>query len=176
MSAFFRSSQYHIPTFEEMKQWNTEEELDNTLLFASEVQEYSKILKAPVLPEFICPKGMNPDEYLRQQCRDGWLEKVKNRIPKDKHDEYAKRVEHELQVLQGAGLSSYFLIVSDIINYVKNQGWLPGPGRGSAAWYWDKTWKASYPWMGEGKAGARDSRLSGLCVYHFHTLCEASCL
>jgi DNA polymerase-3 subunit alpha len=38
-----------------------------------------------------------------------------------------------LGVLQGAGLSSYFLIVNDIVNYVKNNNWLPGPGRGSAA-------------------------------------------
>jgi DNA polymerase-3 subunit alpha len=35
--------------------------------------------------------------------------------------------------LQKAGLSSYFLIVQDIVEYVKNNNWLPGPGRGSAA-------------------------------------------
>jgi DNA polymerase-3 subunit alpha len=49
------------------------------------------------------------------------------------HDIYADRIKYELEVLQGAGLSSYFLIVSDIVNYVRNSGWLPGPGRGSAA-------------------------------------------
>ena len=38
-----------------------------------------------------------------------------------------------MKVLQGAGLSSYFLIVRDIVNYVRDNGWLPGPGRGSAA-------------------------------------------
>ena len=32
-----------------------------------------------------------------------------------------------------ANLSGYFLIVQDIINSVKEKGWLAGPGRGSAA-------------------------------------------
>jgi DNA polymerase-3 subunit alpha len=36
-------------------------------------------------------------------------------------------------VLETAKLSSYFLIVQDIVNYVKNNSWLAGPGRGSAA-------------------------------------------
>jgi DNA polymerase III alpha subunit len=39
----------------------------------------------------------------------------------------------ELEVIFKANLSGYFLIVQDIINHVKNQGWLAGPGRGSAA-------------------------------------------
>jgi DNA polymerase-3 subunit alpha len=44
-----------------------------------------------------------------------------------------ERIKYELEVLQGAGLSSYFLIVADIVNFVRKNGWLPGPGRGSAA-------------------------------------------
>ena len=64
---------------------------------------------------------------------DRWAEKIQHIIPKDKQQEYVGRVEYELGILQGAGLSSYFLIVVDIINYVKRMNWLPGPGRGSAA-------------------------------------------
>ena len=44
-----------------------------------------------------------------------------------------ERIKYELDVLQGAGLSSYFLIVQDILHYVRSNSWLPGPGRGSAA-------------------------------------------
>jgi DNA polymerase-3 subunit alpha len=54
-------------------------------------------------------------------------------VPESEHTKYADRVKLELDILQKAGLSSYFLIVQDIVNYVKKSGWLPGPGRGSAA-------------------------------------------
>lgn len=132
MSCFFNSSQFHIPSYEEMLQWHTKEELDNTLLFASKIEEYH-ILKNPVLPKFECPNDMDADEYLRQLCKEGWSKKITGIVPLEKHAEYADRIKMELEVLQGAGLSSYFLIVADIINFVKSNGWLSGPGRGSAA-------------------------------------------
>jgi DNA polymerase-3 subunit alpha len=56
-----------------------------------------------------------------------------NKIPKDQEENYTNRIKYELEVLQGAGLSSYFLIVGDIVSKVRESGWLPGPGRGSAA-------------------------------------------
>ena len=48
-------------------------------------------------------------------------------------NEYVERIKYELSVLQSAGLSSYFLIIQDILQYVRSNSWLPGPGRGSAA-------------------------------------------
>jgi DNA polymerase-3 subunit alpha len=91
------------------------------------------ILHKPMLPNFKCPNSLNPDEYLRELCRNGWREKIKDNIPEDKQPEDVERIKHELEVLQGAGLSSYFLIVQDILRYVRENNWLPGPGRGSAA-------------------------------------------
>lgn len=130
LSTFFKSNKYHIPSFEEMKVIHTEEEINNTLKIAEQCEEYD-ILREPILPPFECELG--PDEHLRQLCRDGWRDKIKDIVPEEKHEEYAERIKHELKVLQGAGLSSYFLIVRDIVNYVRDNGWLPGPGRGSAA-------------------------------------------
>lgn len=43
------------------------------------------------------------------------------------------RLEHELSVIESMGLSDYFLIVSDIVNYAKAHDIPVGPGRGSAA-------------------------------------------
>ena len=134
LSGFARSRQFHIPTYEEMKQWHTDEELENTLLFASRVSEYQKILKQPVLPNFQCPEGMNADSYLRKLCDDGLSQRVGSGvITQGEHAKYVERLEKELGVLQGAGLSAYFLVVSDIVRFVRSNGWLPGPGRGSAA-------------------------------------------
>lgn len=132
LSCFFTSDNYHIPSQEEMKSWHTEEEILNTNYVCSLIEEYD-ILSKPRLPPFSCPDGFDQDEYLRELCRHGWREKIANVVPKEEQQPYLDRIKYELEVLQGAGLSSYFLIVQDIVNYVRNNGWLPGPGRGSAA-------------------------------------------
>ena len=130
MGCFFKSDQYHIPSFEEMNGWHNEEELENTNFVANLCEDY-EIKSKPLLPEFSCPEGFEPDSFLRQLCRDGWRNKIKDRV--DDENVYVDRIKNELDVLQTAKLSSYFLIVQDIVNYVKNNNWLAGPGRGSAA-------------------------------------------
>jgi DNA polymerase-3 subunit alpha len=132
MECFFRSENFHILTPEEIESLHTPEEIENTQYVDSLCEEYD-ILKKPVLPPFACPNNANPDDYLRELCRKGWREKISNIIDKDKQDIYTDRIKYELEILQGAGLSSYFLIVGDILDKVRNAGWLPGPGRGSAA-------------------------------------------
>jgi DNA polymerase-3 subunit alpha len=132
MGCFFLSDNYHIPSFEELQNIHPKEELDNTNYVANLIEDYN-ILAKPRLPPFACPAGYDPDTYLRQLCRDGWKQKIAKKIPEEEQNTYVERIKYELEILQGAGLSSYFLIVQDIVNYVRNQGWLPGPGRGSAA-------------------------------------------
>lgn len=132
MSCFFKSDNFHIPSFEEMIECHTQEEIENTQYVDSLCEDYN-ISNAPILPPFPCPDNLNAEEYLRQLCRIGWADKIKNSISQDKQDIYANRIKYELEVLQKSGLSSYFLIVQDIVKYVSSSGWLPGPGRGSAA-------------------------------------------
>jgi DNA polymerase-3 subunit alpha len=132
MSCFFLSDNYHIPSFDEMQAIHNSEELDNTHLVDSLCENYD-ILKNPQLPPFPCPNNMNIDDYLRQLCREGWVSKISNKINKDNETVYLDRIKYELGVLQGAGLSGYFLIIQDIVEKVRSSGWLPGPGRGSAA-------------------------------------------
>lgn len=132
MSCFFKSDNFHILSNEEMYSLHTQEEIENTHLIDSVCEEYN-ILSQPQLPDFDCSDKGGPAEYLRQLCRDGWLEKIQNNIDKELHASYVDRIKYELDVLQGANLSSYFLIVQDIVRYVSENKWLPGPGRGSAA-------------------------------------------
>jgi len=132
LECFFVSDNYHILSYEEMSSLHTQEEIDNTNYIADMVEDYD-ILSKPNLPSYPCPNKMTPDEYLRELCRIGWKNKIATRIPKEDHQIYVDRIKNELEVLQGAGLSSYFLIVQDIVNYVKSNNWLAGPGRGSAA-------------------------------------------
>ena len=98
-------------------------------------EEYD-LADQPSFPTFECPEGFDEDEYLTELCREGWKNKL---IPSSKvsdieqRDIYRDRIKHELKVIFKAQLSGYFLIVQDIIKWVKEQGWLAGPGRGSAA-------------------------------------------
>jgi DNA polymerase-3 subunit alpha len=132
LGCFFISDNYHIPSFEEIQELHTEQEIANTHYVTSLIEDYT-ILSKPKLPPFNCPEGFSQDEYLRELCRVGWREKIAPNISKEDQQQYLDRIKYELEVLQGAGLSSYFLIVQDIVNFVRKNDWLPGPGRGSAA-------------------------------------------
>jgi DNA polymerase III subunit alpha len=132
LGGFFSGDSFHIPSEEEMLVNHTREELDNALRIASMCEEYD-ILRQPMLPHFPCPDGMSPDTYLTELCERGWREKIEPKITEHQRDEYRQRLDMELGVFKGAGLSSYFLIVQDFINYGYSQGWLMGGIRGSGA-------------------------------------------
>lgn len=130
LGGFFKSDNYHIPSFEEMRVLHTDDELENTHLIAGMCEDYS-IFSKPKLPKFTTPNGQSSIDYLKELCRDGWKRLIQNKIPKSKHKEYADRVKVEFEVLEEAGLADYFLIVWDILRYVREKHWLPGVGRGS---------------------------------------------
>jgi DNA polymerase-3 subunit alpha len=128
--AFFACNDYYIPSLEEMARLHQQEELDATLEVASRCQPVS-VSRRPMLPTFPCPKGKSPDDYLKELCRQGWRRKIQG---KPDIGRYTERIKEELDVLIGAKLSSYFLIVQDAIGFAhKGLGSRTGPGRGSAA-------------------------------------------
>lgn len=109
-------------------------EVSSNLRSIYESCEDYNILHAPMLPRFPC-KGTE-EEFLKEVCRQGWREhlgrtgKVKDPVMKQV---YADRFQMELAVIREANLFGYFLIVYDIIRYCNSNGWMTGPGRGSAA-------------------------------------------
>jgi len=96
--------------------------------------ENYNILNQPNLPKFKTPDGQTQKDHLRSLARKGWTELLSNKItaPEDKKI-YGDRFRKEFEVIEGAKLFGYFLIVRDIIEYATSQGWMVGPGRGSAA-------------------------------------------
>lgn len=52
---------------------------------------------------------------------------------KPKVEEYKKRLEYELKIINSMGFNGYFLIVQDFIKWAKTQSIPVGPGRGSGA-------------------------------------------
>lgn len=104
--------------------------LDNTLAIAERCN-----VRLPLgernykLPNLQLPEGETLESNLEKDARKG----LKQRLGGDLSEEYAKRLEYELNVINSMGFAGYFLIVADIIKAAKRQGIPVGPGRGSAA-------------------------------------------
>ncbi|MDR3279353.1 MAG: DNA polymerase III subunit alpha [Synergistaceae bacterium] len=82
------------------------------------------------LPDFAIPEGETLETHLRNMAWEGLSVRLKGG---EISDEYRRRLEYELGVIEQMGFPGYFCIVSDIICYAKDNGIPIGPGRGSAA-------------------------------------------
>ena len=99
-------------------------------------------LGKPQLPEYPTPledgQTIPIDVYFRQVSQAGLSERLNKLFP-SAHDRleaqvsYEARLEFEIQTILKMGFPGYFLIVSDFINWAKNNGCPVGPGRGSGA-------------------------------------------
>lgn len=110
----------------------SQEELKNTIEITEKCEEYT-ILSPPKLPTFNCPNGLSQADYLKQLCREGWKAKLQNKVKKEDVQRYVDRVKYELETIEKANISGYFLIVQDYIKAAEKRGELVGKGRGSAA-------------------------------------------
>ncbi len=79
------------------------------------------------LPHFEVPSGMTADEYLRKICEDG----LKRLIPNAGEREL-QRFEYELDVIRETKYATYFLVVWDIAQFVRQNN-IELAVRGSAA-------------------------------------------
>lgn len=86
------------------------------------------------LPPFACPAEYRDEaDYLRHLSKLGLARRFKELNYSVDHDQYQKRLDHEISVIVRMGFSGYFLIVQDFINWAKNNAIRVGPGRGSGA-------------------------------------------
>ncbi len=88
------------------------------------------------LPDFVPEDGKSHKEKLCSDAYSGLERKSSlglidfGEIPKE---DYLRRMEYELSVIDKMGFNAYFLIVSDFVSYAKQSGIPVGPGRGSGA-------------------------------------------
>lgn len=81
---------------------------------------------------------MAENEFLElgRQCIEGWKKRFSAPVlghqpdPAD-YPKYQARLHYELGVLKKMGFAGYFLLVSDLVNWSKENGVIVGPGRGS---------------------------------------------
>ena len=71
----------------------------------------------------------NDDVILSKLAMEGLLERLNN----EAKPEYLSRLNYELNIIKQMHFSSYFLLVSDYVQYAKRNDIKVGPGRGSAA-------------------------------------------
>lgn len=83
----------------------------------------------------------NPKEEFKKQALEGFNKRLKNNIlPKisfEFHEKtiknYKERLDYEIEMITKMQFCEYFLIVSTIVQWAKNNNILVGPGRGSGA-------------------------------------------
>jgi len=99
------------------------------------IEEFS-IEERPMIPLFKIKDHdiLNQDEYLKNICRNGFAEKIVPKVSGDNtlKEVYLNRIKHELEVFKQAGISGYFLIVKDIVDFIKSMGY-PADSRGSSS-------------------------------------------
>ena len=79
------------------------------------------------LPEITLPPGKTPDEYLAALCYDAFPRFYPNAT-----DEIKERLAYELNVVKSTQFANYFLVVWDIVSFVRKSNIMFGV-RGSAA-------------------------------------------
>jgi DNA polymerase-3 subunit alpha len=126
---FAMDGTYHIMTGEEMwqrfKRYGTAP-LENTRRIADMCNlnlDFGRV----ELPEFEIPPGHDAASYLRLVCEEGLMQRF-NGAPTE---EYIKRLDYELDVINQTGFPDYMLIVWDYVKYARSRG-IPCLPRGSA--------------------------------------------
>ncbi len=124
---------YYIKSPQEMEQLFSElpahirsEAMGNTGLIA-DMCDVSLDFGQTHLPRYATPNGIDADEYLAQVCETGFRERYPNATP-----EAIERLRYELEVIRYTKFANYFLVVWDIIRFVRQRNILFGV-RGSAA-------------------------------------------
>lgn len=82
------------------------------------------------LPEYKCPEGYTPRQYIEHLCYQR-LDEIQYLITDP--NRYIDRMHFELDTLEELGFTSYMLIMWDIYRYAREENIMMGPGRGSVS-------------------------------------------
>ncbi len=105
---------------------DTPEALDNTIKIAQSC-DLELVLGKAIFPVFPIPAGSTDNIELRNKAEAGIVERGFTDTP-----ELRARIDYELGIIEKKGYASYFLIVSDLLDYAKSAGIFTNT-RGSAA-------------------------------------------
>ncbi len=132
---YFKSQEEMIALFDDIP-----EAIINTVQIAKRVHFTAKG-HPPILPRFDTDGGRTEEEELRFCSLEGLEKRLIDEVyplhAESKHaqlkEDYLKRLDYELGIINKMGFPGYFLIVADFIKWAKKQDIPVGPGRGSGA-------------------------------------------
>lgn len=82
---------------------------------------------------FPLPPGVSGLDYVMQKIREGWEYRRVNMKSSADIKRYKARMKYELDMIASKDFIDYFLVVSDLVIWAKDNAITVGPGRGSAA-------------------------------------------
>lgn len=89
----------------------------NTKMVADLCEDYDLELGTAFFPDFPIPEGRTADEMLRELAYSGF--EMRNL---EKTQQYIDRLEYELKIIKQKGYPAYFLVVSDLLRFSKENG------------------------------------------------------
>ncbi|WPX98125.1 DNA polymerase III subunit alpha [Candidatus Fokinia crypta] len=119
-----------LRTYTEFKSLFTDlpDAVENTILLAQKCS-FMPQPSSPRLPAFASREC--EDLILHEKTLEGLNKKI-DEMEEEVKSLYYKRLQHELEMIRNMGFSGYFLVVSDFIEWSRDNGIAVGPGRGSA--------------------------------------------
>lgn len=116
----FEGSGYHLRSYDEMIGRPLPlEAIEETLRVAERVGDYGETFThRKLMPSVDIPRT------LREIVEDQLIER-------DLPNEYTKRAEYELEIIESAGYEDYILVAADLVRWARDRGIMVGPGRGS---------------------------------------------
>ncbi|NLL62841.1 MAG: DNA polymerase III subunit alpha [Ruminococcaceae bacterium] len=129
----FKAEEFYVKSEDEMRELFkfVPEAIDNTAIIADRCNVNIEFGNTK-LPHFEVPDGRNHAEYLRALAMAGLAKRYRGFEPAVV-EEYKKRMDYELSVVEKMGYTDYYLIVYDFVRFAKSKGISVGPGRGSGA-------------------------------------------
>ncbi len=126
----FETEEFYVKSEDEMRAVfrDIPQAVDNTQIIADRCNIDFEFGNTK-LPNFDVPNGKDHFKWFKERCHNGLVKRYGENCP----CEYVDRLNYELEVINKMGYTDYYLIVSDFIDYAKNNKIPVGPGRGSGA-------------------------------------------
>jgi DNA polymerase-3 subunit alpha len=110
----------------------TSAQADGALASTVEIAERARVT-LPKLKDLEFPSDIPAEELFHAWVRAGWHYRGIHRMPRSERREYMARVRLEMDLMVRKGFTNYFLVISDMVKWAKDNGIAVGPARGSAA-------------------------------------------
>ncbi len=135
----FSSDDFYLKTPEEMKKSFAHS--PEAIATTAEIAERCNLeinLDDYHFPEFTVPEGETLESVFTHDCWEGLKDRFAamrqaGTFNKEVEEQYKKRLQFEIEIINSMGFPGYFLIVADFINWAKDHDIPVGPGRGSGA-------------------------------------------